>query len=164
MAWSTPKTWASEPLISIDLNTYIRDNQNYLKGRLDSVAGNYHRLPAGSYSTTSTSSVDIDGTNMSHTITTTGGDIRVTFSGYGRVTGAGGQNLNLSVDIDSTEYLVLSQENYTSLQEMNMSFSWIISGLSAGEHTVKMVWSVTSGTGQMYAATFDVREDIGIAA
>ncbi len=164
MAWETPKTWASEPLTSVDLNEQVRDNLNYLKDRVDAVAGNYHRLPAGSYSTTSTSSVDMDATNLSHTITTTGGDIRVTFTGYGRVTGAGGQNLNLSVDIDSTEYVVLSQENYTSLQEMNSSFSWIISGLSAGEHTVKMVWHVTSGTGQMYAATFDVREDIGIAA
>ena len=31
MAWTAPKTWAAGPLASADLNTYIRDNQNFLK-------------------------------------------------------------------------------------------------------------------------------------
>lgn len=31
MAWTTPKTWAtSDPLNATNLNTYIRDNQNFL--------------------------------------------------------------------------------------------------------------------------------------
>ena len=31
VTWTTPKTWAAGVLPSADLNTYIRDNQNFLK-------------------------------------------------------------------------------------------------------------------------------------
>ena len=31
MAWTAPKTWTAEQLDSADLNTYMRDNQNFLK-------------------------------------------------------------------------------------------------------------------------------------
>lgn len=31
MGWTTPKTWIAQPLVKEDLNTYIRDNQNFLK-------------------------------------------------------------------------------------------------------------------------------------
>ena len=39
MAWTAPKTWSSEPLTSLDLNSNVRDNLNHLKDRLDSSAG-----------------------------------------------------------------------------------------------------------------------------
>lgn len=35
MAWTDPKTWASETLTSSDMNTHVRDNLNYLKGTSD---------------------------------------------------------------------------------------------------------------------------------
>ena len=63
MAWTSPKTWSSEPLTSIDLNTYVRDNQNHLKDRLDNSAGN---IVSGStvLSSTSTEFVDVEATNL----------------------------------------------------------------------------------------------------
>ena len=81
MAWTTPKTWSSEPLTSTDLNTYVRDNQNYLKGRVDADAAQYERT-SGDYTTSSSTLVDVDATNMSLTITTTGGDVLVTLVGF----------------------------------------------------------------------------------
>jgi microcystin-dependent protein len=42
MAWTTPKTWAyKESLASNDMNTYVKDNFNYLKTSLDAL------LPTG---------------------------------------------------------------------------------------------------------------------
>lgn len=41
MAWSDPKTWArGDPLNAANLNTYIRDNQEYLKSAADEQASN----------------------------------------------------------------------------------------------------------------------------
>lgn len=38
MTWSIPKTWASEPLTSLDLNRYVRDNQLDIDLRLRSIS------------------------------------------------------------------------------------------------------------------------------
>ena len=45
MAWTTPKTWArNDPLNADNLNTFIRDNQNYLKSQADAAANVVHRV------------------------------------------------------------------------------------------------------------------------
>lgn len=36
MSWTYPKTWITEPLTSLDMNRYIRDNQFDLDGRMRS--------------------------------------------------------------------------------------------------------------------------------
>lgn len=44
MAWTAPKTWArNDPLNADNLNTFIRDNQNYLKSQVDAAANVVHR-------------------------------------------------------------------------------------------------------------------------
>ena len=63
-AWTTPKTWSAAVLTSADMNTYVRDNQNFLKTSVNdsgaisfvdateltissgvvTVTGNYHSL------------------------------------------------------------------------------------------------------------------------
>ncbi len=41
MAWTNPKTWArNDPLNAANLNTYVRDNQEYLKAQADGQASN----------------------------------------------------------------------------------------------------------------------------
>lgn len=41
MAWTEPKTWARlDPLNADNLNTYVRDNQAYLKSAVDGQAAN----------------------------------------------------------------------------------------------------------------------------
>lgn len=38
MSWTFPKTWTSEPLTSLDLNRYVRDNQLDLNMRLHAIS------------------------------------------------------------------------------------------------------------------------------
>lgn len=158
MAWSTPKTWASEPLTSVDLNTYIRDNQNYLKDRVDGVADQY----AGSgHTTTSTSYVDVDATNMAFTLTTTGKDVLVT------CTLVTSHTINrysyFQLDVDGTaQYALAYSRHGTGSEYQNLSCSQIISGLSAGSHTFKLQWrGNTSDTITLRVGFFDVREIVG---
>ena len=75
-ALTTPKTWGSEPLVSSDMNTYIRDNQLYFADR----PGAYYDVTAN-LSTSSTSFVDIDATNLSLTITPSTALVLVAFTG-----------------------------------------------------------------------------------
>ena len=80
MAWTTPKTWSSEPLTSIDLNTYMRDNQNHLKDRLDSSAAKFVS-GARNIRTTSTVFVDVDAEKLALELTTHGGEVLLGFTG-----------------------------------------------------------------------------------
>lgn len=162
MAWTTPKTWASEPLTSIDLNTYIRDNQNYLKSRIDSTAQQYIRT-SGNYTTTSSSLVDVDATNMALTITTSGKDVLVTLVGY--ISESNGNQVDIAVDVDGgTDVKTLVSVEGNAGENQNVSFGLIWSGLSAGSHTFKLQWARDGGgTATMRAGSllFDVREMIG---
>jgi len=159
MAWETPKTWASEPLTSIDLNEQVRDNLNYLYDRVQ-VANDRHE-PSGTYNTSSTSAVDVDATNLNLTITTTGGDVLVTCSGYGHNNNAG-NTIRLVVLVDSTDiYLGCLVESDSNQQQHNPGFAMVISGLSAGSHTFDLQWFVNGGSGDLALTMFDVRELVG---
>lgn len=163
MAWTTPKTWSSEPLTSTDLNTYIRDNQTYLKERVDAEAKQYIRT-SGDYTTTSGGAmVDMDTTNMNLTITTTGGDVQITFAGYGSNSNTAIIVIGFRVD-DTTDYEIVTEEISNSNEEANLSSTYILTGLSAGSHSFKMRWRCNGGT--MYAGSmlFDVREIQGVVS
>ncbi len=150
MAWTTPKTWSSEPLTSADLNTYIRDNQNHLQTVLDNNE-QYTADQGSDYTTSSGSFVDVDTTNFSHTITTNGGDVLVGFSGTAALNGS--YYLSFTVDVDGNPYfgddglVVLNDNDHRHL----ISFTGLIEGLSADEHTFKLQWKINSGTGTLYA-------------
>ena len=67
MTWITPKTWAVDELVTASmLNTHLRDNLNYLLGRPKQVI---RRDNNATYTTTSTSFVDIDGRISNYTDT-----------------------------------------------------------------------------------------------
>src|SRR5512134_3501672 len=100
MAWTFPKTWfAGELLTASLLNTHLRDNLNALKFLpKDRFVDN-----AASYSTTSTTFVDVDTTNLTLTIETTGGDALVLVTGTVSITGAlWTDRVNLGVTCDGT--------------------------------------------------------------
>ena len=152
-AWTTPKTWSSEPLTSTDLNTYIRDNQNHLHDRLET-NDSYEVDEVSDYTTSSTSFVDVDGTNLSLTITTHGGDVMVGFSGSVETNqAAGAVFFNLEVDgsdvaADDGIFLIVGQGS--SGRDMSVSFVYKVSGLSAGDdHTFVLRWKVSAGTATM---------------
>ncbi|MEO1163712.1 MAG: hypothetical protein AAFV98_08020 [Chloroflexota bacterium] len=74
MAWTQPKTWSNEPLVASDLNTHLRDNMEALK---EPPSANYELDETSDYTTTSTTFVDVDSTNLSLTLDTNGGDVKV---------------------------------------------------------------------------------------
>jgi hypothetical protein len=68
MPWTTPATWVTNYVMTAsDLNTYLRDNPNYLLTQRPTA----EILKSGSanYSTTSTTYVDVDSTNIKVSIT-----------------------------------------------------------------------------------------------
>ena len=78
LAWTTPKTWADDELVTANvMNTHVRDNLNALKAP---PTARYELNRTSDYTTTSTSFVDVDGTKLALTITTSGGDVMVHFN------------------------------------------------------------------------------------
>lgn len=141
MAWTTPKTdFGAETLTAAQVNA-IGENLEALK---DPPQGN--ELSSLSGSTSSTSYADMDGTNLSKSITITGDTIEVIFVGTFYNNTVGSINY-LEVDIDGTAVFECFRESVsTGTAYFPISFSIYVDGLSAGAHTVKMRWRTTSGT------------------
>lgn len=139
MSWTTPKTWTSEPLTSLDLNTQLRDNLEALK---DPPTASYTLNETSNYTTTSTAFVDIDATRLALTITTSGGDVMAHFHG---VIGAAAGRVNLDLDVDGVRHA--GDDGLTRLDTITapVSFTRLIRGLSAGTHTFRLQWRVSSG-------------------
>jgi len=148
MAWTTPKTWSSEPLTSIDLNTYVRDNQNHLKDRLD--AGVSRVISEGQVlSTTANDFVDVDATKLALTLTTHGGDVLLGFTGTVQHTG-GSASTYFNVAVDGVDYIaddgLVGMKNAYSGDATRikpLSFVLLISGLSAGSHSFRLRWKTS---------------------
>lgn len=157
MAWTTPKTWASEPLTSVDLNTYVRDNQNHLKDRIDSSAST---VVSGirNYSTTATEWVDVDPQELSLTLDTHGGDVLLGFAGaiYHRLDN---KATYFNIAVDDSNYF--SGDGVTQFHNSahNDAFRFkplsivvMIPSLSTGSHVFKLRWK----TSRDNTATMDI--------
>ena len=149
MAWTTPKTWTSEPLTSGDLNVQLRDNQNYLKDRMDS-GGSFIAQGRSNYTTTSTAFVDVDAVNLSLTLSAHGGDVLLGFTAavYSQVNGA---HVYFNVAVDSVDYF--AGNGITQLTILNsgdvrrhkpLCLVVLIPGLSAGSHTFALRWKTSN--------------------
>jgi len=167
MAWTTAKTWSSEPLTSNDLNTYVRDNQNYLKDRLDGANAKQYTTQVTA-DTTSNTFVDMDATNLNLTITTNSADVAITIIGNAyNSTNSNVRWAEVAVDIDGTDYLlVVSSGSHATIGAGDcISSTFIISGLSAGDHTFKLrMRAENSGTAHFTIDRFDIREIMGAVA
>ena len=131
MAYTTPKTFAANDILTAsEMNTYVRDNTVALKAPpSDQYSG---ELSDG---TSSATFVDVDATNLSLTITTTGGDVRIGYVGWCDNT----FDIFLDVDIDGTRFQNTTNgimRNNTTKQ--NLSFVVVATGLSAASHTFKL--------------------------
>lgn len=148
MAWTAPKTWSSEPLTSLDLNTNVRDNLNHLKDRLDSSAGNF--LSGQSFlQTTATDFVDVDALNLALTLTTHGGDVLLGF--ICSVQSTRGGSIFFNVAVDDVDYVaddgIVAHQvsgSVDSNRNKSLSFVMLISALSAGSHSFKLRWKTSS--------------------
>ena len=147
MAWTTPKTWAtSDPLNVTNLNTYIRDNQEYLKGQT------YWETDTDSSnrSTSSTSYTAIDaGLAITYTVTASS-LIVVMLNG---IINAGSSDASFSIYDGTTDHLLGGAPAMASL---NSAFSGIavITGLS-GSTTFTPRFKVAAGSVQLNGATQD---------
>lgn len=150
MAWTTPRTWAVGEAITADLlNTHLRDNLSELK---DPPSASYALDESSDYTTTSTSFVDVDATNLSFTINTTGGDVMAHF--HGTVDGLGAYSYYFDIDVDGTRIGLddgIYETQHSSAAANGLSFTRLITGLAAGSHTFKLQWKVEGGTGKLYA-------------
>lgn len=150
MAWTNPKTWSSEPLTSIDLNRYVRDNQNHLKDRIDSSA---NKSVSGSVElkTTATEFVDADSVKLALSLTTHGGDVLLGFSGAVLcAVGIGKVYFNISLDgvdhIANNGITALEADYRDGANRMKpVSFVMLLPGLSVGQHSFALRWKVSSG-------------------
>jgi hypothetical protein len=139
MAWTTPKTWnVDELLTAANLNTHLRDNLNALKAP---PTVHYECDEDSEYTTTSTSFVDVDGTNLALTLTTSAGKIffDVTLDGnrIGEDDGIlGGYVQNAGSGNTASAY---------------MSFTRLVTGMAAGEHTFVLQWRTTGSTARLFA-------------
>lgn len=160
--WTTPKTWSTgEALTASDMNAHIRDNLDALKAP---PTDNYECNEASDYTTTSTTFVDVDATNLNLTITTTGGDVMVGF--YGTVKHSAASNNAIKFDVDLDGSLIAGDDGLigtnfpAASQSRAVSFVVLVTGLSAGSHTFKLQWHTASATATLYAGAgtsiFDV--------
>jgi hypothetical protein len=164
MAWNTPPTFTTGQLIGAsDLNSYIRDNTNYLLG--GRVSGTSTKT--GSANTSSNTFADIDSTDLSVTITTVGSVALVVLNAQFFITiASSASNLHVDVAVDGTRIerewnLAVNTGTTFSMA----SFCVFATGLTAGSHTFRPQWKVdaaaptpTATIGQGNSSYLYVRE------
>jgi hypothetical protein len=162
MAWTTPKDWTTDELVTAsDLNTHLRDNLNALKSP---PSAHFEANESSDYTTTSTSFVDVDATagKLSLTITTNGGDVLVHF--HGSVENGGGSAIFFDVAVDGTRTAgddgILRARASTTTDTVPVSFTRLITGLSAGAHTFKLQWKVGANTATLCAGAGTSGKDV----
>jgi hypothetical protein len=149
MAWTTPATWTPGQLVAAsDLNTHLRDNLLYLfNGRPKSVI---KRDNNANYSTSSTTFVDVDATNLAISLAIASGNALV---GFMAVTS---NNVQLDIDVDGTRYANGAADGLVTGQDASstrggQSGCVLVTGLSVASHTFKLKYKVTTGTGTLYS-------------
>ncbi len=145
MAWTLPRSWVAGELITATImNEQIRDNMDALKdppSEVDPGTG------STDYTTTSATFVDIDSTDFTITLATTGGDVFVFISG-GWNNSAG----EMYVDIVS-DAVSLSRDGDGFSKPTGSSgagtahamIPFLETGLSSGSHTYKPQWKISGG-------------------
>ncbi len=158
MAWSTPYTsWVAGDQNTATAMNRIEANVVYLNIRPSS---QYVLNQGSDYTTTSTSFTDTDTTNLALTITTNGGDVMVHFHGIS--TNSAAVNTLYDVTVDGTR--TAGDDGITGAAgttRTTVSFTRLITGLSAGSHTFKLQWKVASAsTGTLYAGAGTSGSDV----
>jgi hypothetical protein len=157
-AWTTPKTWSTDELVTAAmLNTHIRDNLNALKAP---PTDSYVFDDGADWTTTSATFADIDATDLAVTITTTGGDVLVHFHGNAQHSGAG-ERINFNFSVDGVDHAADDGVIYMSgTVIVPVSFTRLVTGLSAAAHTFKMRWKTSGATATLLAGAGTANKDV----
>lgn len=117
--------------------------------------GARYQRTTGDYTTTSTSFVDVDATNMALTITTGARRCLVGLTGTVANSSAGATNM-FDVDIDGVRqggtFGIMTDRTPSATYRQNASFTYLTDLLTAASHTFKLQWRTTAGTLTMLAA------------
>jgi hypothetical protein len=148
------------------MNTHVRDNFNALKAP---PTAQYEFNEGADYTTTSTSFVDVDATDLALSITTTGGDVLFSFTGNLTFAAAGnlvyfdiyddGAAARLGGD-DGIAGLYLTLTTAANKPGFPFSFTHIERNVSAGSKTYKLQWKVGASTITMYAGAGTATADV----
>lgn len=135
------------------MNTHVRDNLLALKDPPSTAV----TLNASDLTTTSTSFTNIDGTNLSKQITTTGGDVIVHFEGSFAMSNSDLSSRcrgSLDFTVDGTRQgntdgcLTLGEGGFSEHTDNEggtpVTLTRLVTGLAAGTHTFAMQWMVGS--------------------
>ncbi len=150
MGWTAPATWNPGQVISAtDLNTHLRDNLNYLlSGRARQTI---KRDNNADYSTSSTTFVDIDSTNLSITLNLSGTAVLLLFTAVG--TPSSGVAF-IDFDIDGTRFAAGGVDGMGILGNRSVAtIAALVTGLSAGSHTFKVKWKTNTSSTTIYAGS-----------
>lgn len=170
MAWTTPKTWTDgSVLTAAELNEQVRDNLDFL---FDKPGAVYDVDEASNYTTSSTSFVDVDATDLALTITTGGGDVLIWLS-PAVMTSTANVSVYFDVDIDGTRvagddgitkftFFDAGASPETVMNRATLGFVWLATGLAAGSHTFKLQWKHTNAaiTTTLYAGAGTTYSDV----
>ncbi|MBN1286160.1 MAG: hypothetical protein JXB47_12250 [Anaerolineae bacterium] len=153
MAWTNiPDKNTGDQMDETWYDTHFKANMEYL---LNPSHQCILRVNSSNYTTTSTSWVDVDATNLAITLTTYGGPVLVVFSGYGSHSVSNGSiYLDIAVDgsrVSGVAGIMITAAATGELQ--NLSFAVLVTGLSAASHTIKLQWKVATGTATLFSAT-----------
>ncbi|MCY3831993.1 MAG: hypothetical protein OXG85_03180 [Chloroflexi bacterium] len=155
MAWTTPKTdWKTGELVAASDMNAIGENLAVLRN-----------LGSASYITTERISklghtyTDVDSENLNLSITTSGGDVLVGFSGS--LTRNNDNSCHLDIDVDGVSQGGVISQGVPGHSVYSVSFTRMIQGLSAGSHSFKLRWRGSHrdrGFSLLTGAQFWVRE------
>jgi len=155
-AWETPKTWIVDELVTAaHLNQHLRDNLNALKAPPST---HFTANQPGDYTTNQTAFVDVDATNLALTITTNGGDVFVHF--HGTVSAASAVYFDVYENLarlGGDDGIVREQP---AGSDRTVSFTRLVSGLAAGQHTFKLQWKVNTGVATLFAGAGTANKDL----
>lgn len=153
MPYNGTKAWSSAVVTKADLDDYLSENINYLKNTPSAL---YDCDESSDYTTTSTTFTTVDSTNLNFTIETAGGDVEIHFHGVVKGS-ASASRVWFDVEVDGSN--LAGDDGLTGVvfeagaltTEMPVALCVRATGLSAGDHTFKLVWKVSSGTATLYA-------------
>lgn len=165
MAYTTPETWANELVTSAKWTTNLKTNILALK---DPPSDNYEANEGANYTKTGGSWGDVD-TDFNHSITTTGGAVLLSFTGNVEPSGAVPSLAFFDVSVDGTRIvnqsdagLAVALGAFAGGTIVLVSFSYLVTGLSAGAHTFNLQWSGNDGLSfiTMYAGAGTASYDL----
>lgn len=158
-AYSEPSTISTGTLVAAaDWNELVND----IIALKDPPSDNYEADEGADWTTTNTTFGDIDDTGSEFTlsITTTGGDVMVGLVGSAEMS-TSAQHVSFNLDVDGSPEAAddgLFGSTGPSAVPFNVSFTYLVTGLTAGAHTIKLQWKVSGGTATFYtgAGTTDL--------